>query len=64
MTNLSPSLMFLAIWFCSSGLKLVGKFQNHTVYDLKNSGLVVLLERSKFVPEKLGNELLEMGKDL
>ena len=30
-TNLSPSLMFLAIWFCSSGLKQFGKFQNHTV---------------------------------
>ena len=29
-TNLSPSLMFLAIWFCSSGLKQFGKFQNHT----------------------------------
>ena len=31
LTNLSPSLMFLAIWFYSSGLKQFGKFQNHTV---------------------------------
>ena len=29
--NLSPSVMFFAEWFCSSGLKQFGKFQNHTV---------------------------------
>ena len=60
MTNLSPSLMFLTIWFCSLGLK---QFQNHT-YDLKISGQVVLVERSQFVPQNLRIKLLKMGKDM
>ena len=34
------------------------------LYDLKNSGWVVLLERSQFVPQKLGMKLLEMENDM
>ena len=30
--NLSPSLIFLAIRFCSSGSTQFGKFQNHTLW--------------------------------
>ena len=33
-------------------------------YDFKNSGYVVLLERSYFVPQKLGTKLLKIGKDM
>ena len=31
---------------------------------LKNSGQVDLLEKSQFVPQKLGMKLLEIGKDV
>ena len=51
-TNLSPSLIFLAIWFCSSGLKNLGKF---------HSGQIVLLEKSQFVPQELRMKLIKYG---
>ena len=34
------------------------------LYDFKNIVWVVLLERSQFVPQKLGMKLLELGKDM
>ena len=39
------NLMFLAIWFCSSGLKKLENFKI-ILCDFKNGGLAVLLESS------------------
>ena len=45
-------------------LKIVWKISEPYSLNLKKSGLVVLLERSQFVPQMLGIKLLGMGKDM
>ena len=60
MTNLSPNLKFLAIWFCSSGLKQSGKFHSDTL-RLKNTvAWYFYLKCHSFVPQKLRMTFLEM----
>ena len=53
--------MFLAIWFCSSGWKNSLENSKTILYDFKNSGLVVLRKRAKFVQQKLG---MTLGKGM
>ena len=45
-------------------LKTVQKISKTILYNFKNSGLVVLTERSQFLPQKLVMKLLEMGKEM
>ena len=55
--------MFLAIWFCSWGLKQFGKFQNHTVWLLKQ-GLGSFAWEVIVCTTKVRDEPLEMEKEL
>ena len=62
-TYLSPSLMFLAIyiWFCSSGLKQFGKFQNHTAWIWKQ-WLGSLALKIIFCTTRVRDETFRNGK--
>ena len=55
--------VFSYIWFCSSGLKQFGKFQNHTVWLLKQ-WLGSFTWKVRVCTTKVRNELLKMGIDL
>ena len=55
--------MFLAISFCSTGLKQFGKIQNHNVW-LQKHWLGNFAWKVIFWTAKVRDELLEMGKNL
>ena len=56
--------MLLAIWFCSSSLKQLGKFHNHTVWVSKKHWLGSFAWRAIVCTTKVRMKLLEMGKDM
>ena len=63
MTNLSTSLIFLAKWFCSSGLKQFGKFRNYTVW-LEKQWLGSFAWKVIVFNTKVRDEHLKVGIDL